>query len=177
MLPLPAAEEQLLTQAFAKASLASGVPFARVTPGTAPQVSVNLTFVPGDRVSGEGDMLFRSEGDGPSIAYSGQISGNIGTETSAELREALYLHEIGHVLGITHVASTDEVMHEVVDESDAAGFAAGDTAGLQKVGAAAGCLDRPLGAKEVRGRSKATPSRSTGSNPPPCRRSPARSCA
>ena len=41
--------------------------------------------------------------------------------------------------------------NRLVDESDAAGFAAGDTAGLQRVGAAAGCLDRPLGAKEVRG--------------------------
>ncbi|MDQ1246299.1 MAG: Matrixin family metalloprotease [Actinomycetota bacterium] len=151
VLPLPAAEEQRLTLAFAKASIASGIPFRRVAPGESAQVSVNLTMAPGDRVSGEGEMYFSDSGTGRTIADRGQISGVIGTETSDELREALYLHEIGHVLGITHVPQDDQVMHEVVDESDAKGFAIGDTNGLRLVGAAAGCLDTPLGAKEVRG--------------------------
>lgn len=150
--PLPAEEEARLTQAFAKASIASGIPFRRVAPGESPQVSVNLTFVPGNRVEGEGQMDYRTTSDdGRATAYRGFLEGRIGTETSGALREALYLHEIGHVLGITHVDDPTQVMHQVVDEADAAGFAAGDTNGLRLVGAAAGCLDTPLGAKEVRG--------------------------
>lgn len=152
VLPLPAEEEQRLTQAFAKASIASGIPFRRTLPGETPQVAVNLTFAPGDRVEGEGEMFYRSTSSvGRQSAYRGEISGVVGNSTSAELREALYLHEIGHVLGVTHVTSDNEVMHEVVDEADAAGYAAGDTTGLQLVGASSGCLDPPLGAKEVKG--------------------------
>lgn len=151
VLPLPPAEEQRLTMAFAKASIASGIPFRRAAAGESAQVSVNLSFAPGDRVAGEGEMYFSDTGTGRSIADQGQISGVIGTETSGALREAFYLHEIGHVLGITHVPQADQVMHEVVDEADAKGYAIGDTNGLRLVGAAAGCLDTPIGAKEVRG--------------------------
>jgi hypothetical protein len=151
VMPLPAEEEQRLTMAFAKASIASGIPFRRAAPGEAPRVSVTLTFAPGDRVSGDGAMFYSDSGTGRVIADQGQISGVIGTETSGDLREAFYLHEIGHVLGITHVPQPDQVMHEVVDEADAKGFAIGDTNGLRLVGAAAGCLDPPLVAKEVRG--------------------------
>jgi hypothetical protein len=151
-LPLPAEEEARLTNAFAKAAIASGISFRRAAPGETPAVSVNLTFAPGDRVTGEGSMVFQSTSvGGRTVASSGSLSGTIGTETDGELREALYLHEIGHVLGITHVADPEQVMHEVVDDADAAGYSAGDTAGLQRVGIRGGCLEPPMGAKEVRG--------------------------
>ncbi len=151
LLPLPPEEEQRLTSSFAKASIASGIPFRRVLPGETPMVNVNLTFAPGSTVSGEGTMLYQADSEETiPAAFRGDISGVIGTETSGELREALYIHEIGHVLGIDHVDDPTQVMHEVVTEEDAAGFAAGDTAGLRLVGAEAGCMDRPIGAKDVR---------------------------
>lgn len=151
LLPLPVAEEQRLTSAFAKASIASGIPFRRALPGESPMVNVTLTFEPGDTVSGEGTMFFSADSaDTFPSAFRGEISGVIGTETSGELREALYLHEIGHVLGITHVEDSSQVMHSVVTEEDAFGFATGDTNGLRLVGAEAGCLDRPIGVKDAR---------------------------
>lgn len=151
-LPLPAEEEARLTRAFAKAGIASGISFRRAAPGETPAVAVNLTFAPGNRVTGEGSMAFQvTAPGGRTVATTGSLSGVIGTETGGALREALYLHEIGHVLGITHVPDTDQVMHEVVDETDAAGYSAGDTMGLQQVGIRAGCLEPPMGAKEVRG--------------------------
>lgn len=151
LLPLPVGEEQRLTSAFAKASIASGVPFRRAMPGETPLINVALRFAPGTSVSGEGTMFYVADSAKTRpAAYRGELSGIIGTESSAALREALYLHEIGHVLGITHVDDPSQVMHPVVREEDAVGFAVGDTAGLRIVGAEAGCLDRPVGAKDVR---------------------------
>lgn len=151
LLPLPISEEQRLTSAFAKASIASGVPFRRALPGETPAINVTLRFEPGTTVSGEGTMFYVADSaESRPAAYRGELSGTIGTETTGALREALYLHEIGHILGITHVDDPTQVMHAVVTEEDAVGFAVGDTAGLRIVGAEAGCLDRPMGAKDVR---------------------------
>ncbi len=140
----PQTEHDRIAAAFDTASLATGITFREAAAGADPQVSVQLQSVPGDRVKGEGEMHFRSDGTGSrQLPYAGSIQASLGTETTPELRTALYLHEIGHVLGITHVADEPEVMHDVVDEADATGYKAGDLAGLAQVGLAAGCLNRP----------------------------------
>ncbi|TXH45544.1 MAG: matrixin family metalloprotease [Actinobacteria bacterium] len=138
-----AEEHERMAAAFDTASLATGLTFREVTAGEQAAVAVQLRSVPGDRVKGEGEMQFRSGGAQRELPYAGSIQADIGTETSADLRTAIYLHEIGHVLGITHVAAEAEVMHEIVDEADATGYKAGDLAGLAQVGMAAGCLNRP----------------------------------
>lgn len=139
----PDAERDRIAAAFDTASLATGITFEQAAPGADPQVDVSLAYVPGNRVEGHGEMLFSGGGVQRQVATSGTITGTIGSDTSPELRTALYLHEIGHVLGITHVSAAAEVMHEVVDEDDGAGFKAGDLTGLRLVGLDAGCLNRP----------------------------------
>jgi hypothetical protein len=45
-------------------------------------------------------------------------------------RGNLYLHELGHVLGLAHVDSDDELMHAIVSSESPNGFAAGDRRGI-----------------------------------------------
>lgn len=50
------------------------------------------------------------------------------------------LHELGHTVGLTHVDDPEQVMSAGLGEVSRPTFQAGDLAGLQRVGAAAGCL-------------------------------------
>ncbi|MFI0432131.1 MAG: matrixin family metalloprotease [Candidatus Nanopelagicales bacterium] len=148
----PAEEHDRMAAAFDAASLATGITFTEVAAGQDAKVDVDLEYVPGNRVTGEGEMQFRGGGIQRELANAGSIQASIGSDTSADLRTALYLHEIGHVLGVTHVAAEAEVMHEIVDEADATGYKAGDLAGLTQVGLAAGCLNRPTPPLDARAR-------------------------
>jgi len=51
------------------------------------------------------------------------------------------MHELGHVLGLAHVGSPDEIMHAMQREQTSWGE--GDKEGLRSVGLAAGCLETP----------------------------------
>jgi hypothetical protein len=54
---------------------------------------------------------------------------------------ALLLHELGHLVGLGHVKSTDEMLYPYFTaERKAAIYGAGDYAGLKKLGRSAGCL-------------------------------------
>jgi len=56
-------------------------------------------------------------------------------------RGNLLLHELGHVMGLGHVANPRLLMNSTMTSSTPNGFAAaGDLAGLAKVGARAGCV-------------------------------------
>jgi hypothetical protein len=48
-------------------------------------------------------------------------------------RGNLYLHELGHVLGLGHVDSDDELMHSVLGGGSPNGFAAGDRRGIRSL--------------------------------------------
>ncbi len=54
--------------------------------------------------------------------------------------EGLLLHELGHMVGLDHVASTDEAMYPVMHNLPWAGYGPGDRQGMWNLGAAKGCL-------------------------------------
>ena len=58
-------------------------------------------------------------------------------------RGDLLLHELGHVMGLNHVASESQVMFPTITSHNNSGYAAGDRAGLQKLGHDAGCISVP----------------------------------
>jgi hypothetical protein len=57
----------------------------------------------------------------------------------------LVLHELGHATGLEHTAATGEQMNPTLSDSSPNGYAAGDLAGLAKIGTAAGCITIPAG--------------------------------
>jgi hypothetical protein len=56
-------------------------------------------------------------------------------------RTNLLLHELGHAMGLQHVTDTRQQMYPSLRSTSPSGLAAGDLAGLAKVGRAAGCLN------------------------------------
>lgn len=56
----------------------------------------------------------------------------------------VFIHELGHIVGLGHVARSDQIMFpELAVQSGRAEFHAGDLAGLRLVGRDAGCLTPP----------------------------------
>jgi matrixin len=53
------------------------------------------------------------------------------------------LHELGHATGLEHTSTKNQLMNPVLTDSSPNGFAAGDLAGLKKLGAKAGCITVP----------------------------------
>lgn len=142
--PLPDGEQPRLVAAFDEVSRATGIPFAQAAPGQKADIDVNITLVAGSRVDGEGSMEYIPPyANIKGRAISGRVDGMIGVDTPPELRTALYLHELGHVIGLAHTADVEQVMYEVVEVEDAYGFGAGDLNGLRRLGTEAGCLNPP----------------------------------
>ena len=148
--PLPESEVPLLATAFAKAGYDSGLTFEQVAADANPAVLVDIEKVAGNRVDGEGTIVYfpPTETSNPR-AMGGRLEADIGAATPSSLRVALYLHEIGHVVGLGHVDDPTQVMYPTLEESDGDGYAAGDRAGLRALGAAAGCLSNPLPAQDA----------------------------
>ncbi len=57
-------------------------------------------------------------------------------------RGQLLLHELGHVVGLEHVAERSQVMYPTLLPAARGRYGAGDLAGLERVGAEQGCLHR-----------------------------------
>lgn len=66
------------------------------------------------------------------------VAGGFGPAAYAT-RGRMLLHELGHISGLMHTTDPNEVMYPVID-GRAGTYAAGDRAGLARVGAAAGCI-------------------------------------
>ncbi|MFK8022404.1 MAG: matrixin family metalloprotease, partial [Ilumatobacter sp.] len=83
-------------------------------------------------------------------------TGTIAAEISDGGAEAVWLHEIGHVLGLDHVNRNDQVMFPFLVRSFD-DYAVGDLNGLYEVSAAQGCLPgsrRGLGAPQIQDATK-----------------------
>ncbi|MEI6620685.1 MAG: hypothetical protein WCP28_02095 [Actinomycetes bacterium] len=66
----------------------------------------------------------------------------VGSQSSPAMRTKLYLHELGHVMGLTHVTSRLEIMADSWN-SNVTSFGPGDLNGLARLGVQAGCLLPP----------------------------------
>jgi hypothetical protein len=58
-------------------------------------------------------------------------------------RGNVFLHELAHTVGLEHVADPDQLLYSSLRAGAPNGYAAGDLAGLARVGQQAGCLDVP----------------------------------
>jgi hypothetical protein len=141
-------EEERLRNAFAQASAATGINFRQVDRSQPAQIQVTVGFSSGATVQGEGEMRYSYVNSGSivgrKVANMGTVDAVLGEESTGELRTNLYLHEIGHALGLAHVDATDEVMHSPLSvSSPLTEYSRGDREGLRRLGREAGCLNPP----------------------------------
>jgi hypothetical protein len=62
---------------------------------------------------------------------------------SSRMKRTLYLHELGHVMGLQHTSKRSQIMYPSLNRSTPAHYAAGDRAGLKKLGRSQGCVRVP----------------------------------
>lgn len=122
-------------------------PYSSSWPATAP---VHLGFATESElpmpagVSGYGDSTAVDMGDGHRRYVGGRVvlrpdHGWTQGTASANPLGLMFLHELGHVVGLAHVSSPDEVMTDR-GNGTARALGPGDRAGLAAVGRPAGCL-------------------------------------
>lgn len=141
-------EQPRLQEAFAQASAATGITFRQVDLVDQAQIPVTIRFAPGATVAGEGEMRYSYVNSGSivgrKVANRGTVDAVLGDASTSELRTNLYLHEIGHALGLAHVDAPDEVMYSPLSvSSPLTEYSQGDLAGLRRLGREAGCQNPP----------------------------------
>ncbi len=62
---------------------------------------------------------------------------------SASQKRTLYLHELGHVMGLQHTSKRSQLMYPSLNSSTPSHFAAGDKKGLALLGRRQGCVAIP----------------------------------
>lgn len=87
-----------------------------------------VTGLDGKRVYTTGYALMRPDNSLPPMFSQGENEG------------AVLLHELGHVVGLDHVADEREIMHGGVTPFSGDGYGPGDLNGLWLLGASRGCL-------------------------------------
>lgn len=100
-----------------------------------------------DGASATTEPVWKTNSNGQAVFVSGQLRVNVehddyytpgfGSSTS---RVALYMHELGHVVGLEHVQDNHQLMYPSMGSTK--DFGAGDMAGLAKAGKA-GCVQVP----------------------------------
>jgi hypothetical protein len=110
----------------------------------------NSDLLPGGGVLGEGGASWASAGDQPKAYVTGVVAIDAGAAKSlpagfgaGSTTGDLLLHELGHVMGLGHTTDITQVMYPDLVSRPASGYGAGDLAGLQRIGHAAGCLVSP----------------------------------
>jgi hypothetical protein len=95
-----------------------------------------------------------SSGDGANVpiakAGSMVVDARKFRTMNRKTRTALYLHEIGHVLGLGHASDRGQLMYPTLLNSGPRTYASGDRVGLKRLGKAAGCLQVPARATAPR---------------------------
>ena len=125
-----------VSQAFSQAAATSGWTFTQVAPGGQANIPVYVdTQAPSMSLNGVGYTQWGDYG-----YSSARIEASIGSRTPQAMKVRLFMHEIGHVLGLDHVESMSQVMYAEVPWAGEARFGAGDRAGLALVGAGQSCV-------------------------------------
>jgi hypothetical protein len=125
----------------------SGAPIvvAFASPGTGSTRSSMLTGREAGR-GGFGSTRWGS-GDGPHVPVATTGAAVLDTRKARAMkrktRNAMYLHEIGHVLGLGHAGDRREIMYPTLLTAGPRTYASGDRAGLARLGRKAGCLQVP----------------------------------
>jgi hypothetical protein len=88
-------------------------------------------------------------GFGPFYSKLPYVSGqavwdaNVVKRISSGQKRSLYLHELGHVMGLDHTSKRSQIMYPALLPSTPTNFGAGDRAGLKKLGRSQGCVRVP----------------------------------
>lgn len=93
---------------------------------------------------------------GSRVSYGAAITRGFVVLDSSRLRELragfgrglgrgnLVLHELGHAVGLDHAGTPASLMYPELSSASPSGYAAGDRAGLSRLGRRAGCLSIPV---------------------------------
>lgn len=161
LLPL---DKRLFTQVFRQVKKYSGLRFA-YTRGKG-ELNVHARYrrvTPGGIGGMETGSVAEDYSPSPStmppnpIAHTGEVDVWMPRESPHNLRMFLFLHEVGHAVGLGHVPSRREVM---LDSSGKNGtirspmryftrYQPGDIRGLRAVGMQSGCLNPPQAAQDI----------------------------
>lgn len=87
-------------------------------------------------------------GEGQLVYVTGIVGLNAGFHTETGFAKttslgSVVLHEFGHLAGLGHVRSRDEIMNPTANLKSPTEWGPGDTLGLFLLGRATGCLDEP----------------------------------
>lgn len=101
---------------------------------------------------GSGVWFSRGEGaDEQLVAGLVQIDAAASNRLPRQVRAAMYMHELGHVIGLSHVSDEHQIMYPTIAPPSSRTAAAampewggGDLRGLELLGRAAGCSPRSL---------------------------------
>lgn len=128
-------EQSLTAGALTTISQLSGYPFVQVQDAGAADVVIEGTDeLPGSAIGLGG---FSSMND---IAVSGTVTIDVPQMASlpANMRQAVYAHELGHVLGLGHTDGNQQTMYPSLSSNNAA-FGLGDQAGFAAMPGGASC--------------------------------------
>lgn len=106
-------------------------------PGGALNEGASATTEPVWETNSSGQLVFVSGQLRINVEHDSYYTPGFGASAS---RVALYMHELGHVVGLEHVEDTDQLMNPSMGFTP--DFGAGDLAGLKKAGMA-GCVTVP----------------------------------
>lgn len=135
---VPRAERGRLTAAFGMASSASGIRFRAVRRKA--DIAVKFQWKNETTgVAGMGGASIIFHADGTAYRGRGKLWFTPPRTLSAGEMGALYLHEIGHVIGLGHSTSPDEIMYPVM-QPGIYDYGAGDRHGMAVLGAKGGCV-------------------------------------
>ncbi|MEI8080300.1 MAG: hypothetical protein WCI74_00440 [Actinomycetes bacterium] len=137
-----------LRTALDQVSAATGISFVYSESPEA-MVTVDLRWVANSSVSGSTTMSWSTNSFQLPRLNPATVHLLVGSQSSAAMRSKLYLHELGHVMGLTHVASRAEIMSDSWNPGVTT-FGPGDLNGLARLGVPAGCLLPPPAPTGVR---------------------------